>query len=64
MHTDIHLRLHALRAADLRTEAAAYRLSRAAAPAPGGLRGRLGWFLVEAGLRLVHHRPVHVARIA
>ncbi|MFD4771664.1 hypothetical protein [Streptomyces niveus] len=64
MHTDIHLRLHALRAADLRTEAARYRLSRATVPAPGALRGRLGWFLVEAGLRLVHHRPVHLARIA
>ncbi|MEV0780305.1 hypothetical protein [Streptomyces sp. NPDC050428] len=64
MHTDVHLQLHALRAADLRTEAARYRLARAAAPAPGGLRGRLGWLLVEVGLRLVHRRPVHLARIA
>ncbi|MEW1796823.1 MULTISPECIES: hypothetical protein [Streptomyces] len=64
MHSDIHLRLHALRAADLRTEAARYRLSRATVPAPGALRGRLGWFLVETGLRLVRHRPAHVARIA
>ncbi|MET9552676.1 hypothetical protein [Streptomyces sp. NPDC006645] len=64
MHTDVHLQLHALRAAELRTEAAEFRLSRGAAPAPGGLRRRLGWFLVEVGLHLVRHRPVHVARIA
>ncbi|MEU0527720.1 hypothetical protein [Streptomyces niveus] len=67
MHTDIHLRLHALRAADLRTEAALFRLSRAAVRPTGGLRGlrgRLGWFLVGLGLRLVHRPPVRVARIA
>ncbi|MFC9604452.1 hypothetical protein ACFTTN_13470 [Streptomyces niveus] len=64
MHTDIHLRLHALRAADLRTEAALFRLSRAAVQPSGGLRGRLGWFLVGLGLRLVHRPPVRVARIA
>ncbi|MFF2190300.1 hypothetical protein [Streptomyces sp. NPDC058155] len=64
MHTDIHLRLHALRAADLRTEAARFRLSHAAAQPSGGLRGRLGWFLVGLGLRLVHRPPVRIARIA
>ncbi|MFE3252520.1 hypothetical protein [Streptomyces sp. NPDC059209] len=64
MHTDIHLRLHALRAADLRTEAARFRLSRAAVQPSGGLRGRLGWFLVGLGLRLVHRPPVRLARIA
>ena len=64
MHTDIHLRLHALRAADLRTEAVRFRLSRAAVRPSVGLRGRLGWFLVGLGLRLVHRPPVRVARIA
>ncbi|WP_405619107.1 hypothetical protein OG292_30910 [Streptomyces sp. NBC_01511] len=64
MHTDVHLRLHDLRAAELRTEAARFRLARAGARPPGGLRGRLGWFLVGLGLRLVHRPPVRTARIA
>ncbi|MEV8335438.1 hypothetical protein [Streptomyces niveus] len=64
MHTDVHLQLHALRAAELRTEAAEFRLSRAGAPGPGRLRGLLGWFLVDLGLRLVHRPHVHAARIA
>ncbi|MET4921507.1 hypothetical protein P3L51_03885 [Streptomyces sp. PSRA5] len=69
MHTDVHLQLHALRAAELRTEADRFRLSRAAARPPGRLRRLLGWFLVDLGLRLVHrpavHRPpVRAARIA
>ncbi|WP_405799996.1 hypothetical protein [Streptomyces sp. NBC_01506] len=63
MHSDIHRELHALRAADLRTEVDRFRLAREART-PGGLRGRLGWFLVGLGLRLVHRPPVHVARIA
>lgn len=64
MHTDVHLQLHARRAAGLRTEAALFRLSRPAARPSGGLRGRLGWFLVGLGLRLVHRPPVRLARAA
>ncbi|MFF5087525.1 hypothetical protein [Streptomyces niveus] len=37
MHTDVPLQPHALRAAELRTEAAEFRLSRAGAPGPGRL---------------------------
>lgn len=61
MHADIHLHLHALRAAELRTEAARSGLSRAAAPTPvpGCVRDLLGWFLVDLGLRLVHRPAVH-----
>ncbi|MFE1246539.1 hypothetical protein [Streptomyces sp. NPDC058741] len=46
MHPDIHLALHHARAAELRA---------GAPPRPArrhGLRTRLGWTLVEVGLRL------------
>ncbi|WP_225802899.1 hypothetical protein [Streptomyces sp. NK15101] len=51
MHADIHLQLHALTAEELRNEAAAVRPD-APARVPA-LRARLGWKLVELGLRLV-----------
>ncbi|MEE1752274.1 hypothetical protein [Streptomyces sp. SP18CS02] len=57
MHPDVHLMLHALRAADLRD---------AAPPRPARrrlLRARLGWTLVEMGLRLAT-APAHAPRAA
>jgi hypothetical protein len=51
MHPETHLALHGLRAAELRAEADAHRLA-AAARRPRDLRIRLGWTLVEVGLRL------------
>ncbi|MGI5195058.1 hypothetical protein ACQEVY_15700 [Streptomyces sp. CA-288835] len=54
MYPETHLVLHHARAAELRAEADAYRLA-VAARRPGrprGLRTRLGWTLVEVGLRL------------
>ena len=51
MHPETHLALHHVRAAELRAEADAYRLA-AAARRPRDLRTRLGWTLVEVGLRL------------
>ncbi|WKX70599.1 hypothetical protein [Streptomyces sp. XD-27] len=67
MHSDIHLRLHHLRAEQLHQEARAVRSVRAAAGTrprpvrpphpPGLLRRRVGWGLVELGLRLVTPRP-------
>ncbi|MFD4831237.1 hypothetical protein ACFWPV_15485 [Streptomyces uncialis] len=51
MRPEIHLALHHVRAAELRAEADAYRLA-AAARRPRDLRTRLGWVLVEVGLRL------------
>lgn len=51
MHPEIHLALHHARAAEFRAEADAYRLA-VAARRPRGLRTRLGWTLVEVGLRL------------
>ncbi|CAL9569039.1 hypothetical protein [Streptomyces sp. Tu 3180] len=51
MHPHNHLALHHLRAAGLRAEADAHRLA-ASARRPRHLRTRLGWTLVEVGLRL------------
>ncbi|MER5207707.1 hypothetical protein [Streptomyces sp. NPDC002825] len=61
MHADIHLQLHALTATELRREAAAVRPD--AAPRVPVLRARLGWTLVELGLRLATpaHRPATLA---
>ncbi|MFI1718408.1 hypothetical protein ACIGW4_29720 [Streptomyces sp. NPDC053513] len=61
MHADIHLQLHALTAEELRRKAAAVR-PQAPARLPV-LRSRLGWKLVELGLRLVTpaHRPAVLA---
>lgn len=50
MHPDIHLALHHARATELRAEAGAQSPARTG-PAPS-LRSRLGWTLVEVGLRL------------
>lgn len=51
MHPETHLALHHARAADLRAEADAHRLA-ASARRPRRLRTRLGWTLVDVGLRL------------
>jgi hypothetical protein len=51
MHPGTHLALHHAHTAELRAEADAYRLA-AAARHPRDLRTRLGWALVEVGLRL------------
>ncbi|MFD0207800.1 hypothetical protein ACFVH9_01290 [Streptomyces hirsutus] len=51
MHIEIHLALHRIRVAELRAEADEHRLA-AAARRPQRLRTRLGWVLVEVGLRL------------
>ncbi|MFI8768475.1 hypothetical protein ACIGN6_26715 [Streptomyces sp. NPDC053792] len=51
MHADIHLQLHALTAEELRHQAAAVRPHSPATPAVP-VRIRLGWRLVEFGLKL------------
>ncbi|NUS87932.1 MAG: hypothetical protein HOY75_35825 [Streptomyces sp.] len=56
---DIHLRLHRIRAERLRREALRARARhrpRRSRP-PRRLRSRLGWTLVEVGLRLATPRP-------
>ncbi|NEB04845.1 hypothetical protein [Streptomyces sp. SID13726] len=57
MHPETHLALHHARAADLRAEADAYRLA-AEARQPYDIRARLGWTLIEMGLRLTTPRAV------
>ena len=52
MHPDTHLQLHHLRAADLRAEADAYRLTAETGNPRRRLRARVGWTLGEVGLRL------------
>ncbi|MGW2617866.1 hypothetical protein [Streptomyces sp. NPDC001500] len=58
MHPETHLALHHVRGAALRAEADAHRLAAAAARRtgvprnPAGVRARIGWTLVEVGLRL------------
>ncbi|MFI6641625.1 hypothetical protein [Streptomyces sp. NPDC050504] len=62
MHPYTHLRLHEARAAELRADAGPHPLSPTltSAPTPANTRGhrpdlraRLGWTMVELGLRLV-----------
>ncbi|MDT0462408.1 hypothetical protein [Streptomyces gibsoniae] len=52
MHSEIHLALHRVRAAELQAQAHAHGRALGARP-PRDLRVRLGWTLVEVGLRLV-----------
>ncbi|MER6980433.1 hypothetical protein [Streptomyces carpinensis] len=52
MLPETHLVLHHVHAAELRARAEAHRLA-AEAGHPSDLRARLGWTLVEVGLRLV-----------
>ncbi|MFD3730022.1 hypothetical protein [Streptomyces sp. NPDC058632] len=54
MDLETRLALHRIRAAELRTEADEHRLAAAARHSrrPRHLRTRLGWTLVEVGLRL------------
>ncbi|MEV0484915.1 hypothetical protein AB0I69_30435 [Streptomyces sp. NPDC050508] len=56
MHPETHLALHHTRAAELHAQADAHRLALTAKP-PRELRTRLGWTLVELGLRLAATAP-------
>ncbi|SOE74426.1 hypothetical protein SAMN05446589_5265 [Streptomyces sp. OV198] len=59
-HPDTHLALHHQRAAELRAQAETHHLT-ASARRPGELRTRLGWTIVEVGLRLAAAPRVAVA---
>ncbi|MGW0781127.1 hypothetical protein [Streptomyces sp. NPDC002913] len=58
MHSDIHLLLHTYRSAELRREAAEF------GPVRRPLRHRMGWTMVELGLRLAQAPPRRAARAA
>ncbi|MGW3286013.1 hypothetical protein ACWDR3_15390 [Streptomyces sp. NPDC001002] len=51
MHPETHLALHRLRAAELQAQAAEHHLA-LQTKRPRNLRTRVGWTLVEVGLRL------------
>jgi hypothetical protein len=51
MHPENHLALHRIRAAELQAQAAEHHLA-LQAKRPRNLRTRVGWTLVEVGLRL------------
>ncbi|MDW4905213.1 hypothetical protein RB628_07600 [Streptomyces sp. ADMS] len=57
MHPEPYLTPHHLRAAGLRAEADAHRLALAARRPAKDLRTRVGWTLVELGLRLASAPP-------
>ncbi|MEV3933066.1 MULTISPECIES: hypothetical protein [unclassified Streptomyces] len=52
MHSDIHLMLHTFRSAELRDEAAGFH------PARPGFRHRVGWTMIQLGLKLTQAPPV------
>ncbi|MGW0336180.1 hypothetical protein ACWD0J_30760 [Streptomyces sp. NPDC003011] len=56
MHPDIHLALHHARTAELQALADTHRLATGARQRHS-LRTRLGWALVEVGLRLATPKP-------
>jgi hypothetical protein len=62
MDPDLYLYVEQARGRELRAEAERHRQGRRRAEGRGslvrGLEARLGWALVEAGLRLVHRRAV------
>ncbi|MFD8573551.1 hypothetical protein [Streptomyces sp. NPDC059639] len=66
-HPDIHVYVHAARTAELRAAADAHRLRSAAAGDRGHrggavMRHRVGWLLIETGLRFL--RPPALPRTA
>ncbi|MFE6624748.1 hypothetical protein [Streptomyces sp. NPDC057740] len=56
MHPETHLALHRARAADLHAEARMHAVAAQVRPARD-LRTRVGWTLMEMGLRLAATRP-------
>ncbi|TDE42415.1 hypothetical protein E1295_27965 [Nonomuraea mesophila] len=59
MDTDLFLYVERLRAHELRAQAEHARLAGKPVHAVRRWEIRLGWTLVEMGLRLVHRRPAH-----
>ncbi|NBE96660.1 hypothetical protein FE391_23775 [Nonomuraea sp. KC401] len=59
MNSDLFLYVEHQRARELRAEAERHRVTTKPVPAVRRWQIRLGWTLVEMGLRLVHRRPAH-----
>ncbi|MER5278279.1 hypothetical protein ABT025_21345 [Streptomyces sp. NPDC002809] len=56
MHPETHLQLHRIRSAELRDRADAFRLAQRPVAPRKDLRTRLGWTMVELGLRVLPDR--------
>ncbi|WP_393058396.1 hypothetical protein [Streptomyces sp. LN549] len=61
MHPETHLELHRIRSTELRGQAHDFRLARRRAPRKD-LRTRLGWTMVEVGLRVLPQPTVMTPR--
>lgn len=61
MHPETHLQLHRIRSAELRRQADDFRLGLPRTPRKD-LRSRLGWTMVELGLRLIPDRSAMPSR--
>ncbi|MEU1435711.1 hypothetical protein ABZ438_16640 [Streptomyces sp. NPDC005786] len=67
MHPETHLQLHHVRSAELRSQSAEFHLAHRCAAPRKGLRARLGWTMVELGLRVIPDRtavPPRAPRMA
>ncbi|WP_049568776.1 hypothetical protein [Nonomuraea sp. SBT364] len=65
MHPDVHLSLDRIRAAELRESAHRWRLARVPRSTwTGAASRRIGWALIETGLRLVHHSASRKSAVA
>ncbi|MEU9847382.1 hypothetical protein [Streptomyces sp. NPDC047985] len=60
MHPEAHLLLHHQRSAELRQQATEFLLTPAGPRT--GLRTRVGWFLVESGLRILPRHSGNAGR--
>ncbi|MER6116719.1 hypothetical protein [Streptomyces sp. NPDC001743] len=58
MHPETHLQLHRIRSAELHAQADEFRTARDCTTPRKDLRTRLGWTMVELGLRVI---PAHAA---
>ncbi|MFI6859435.1 hypothetical protein ACIBKZ_05930 [Streptomyces sp. NPDC050421] len=67
MHPETHLELHRIRSAELRDQAAEFHLAHRCAAPRRDLRTRLGWTMIELGLRVIPARttvPPRAPRMA
>ncbi|MCM2413834.1 hypothetical protein [Streptomyces sp. RKAG290] len=62
MHPHTHLQLHRIRSAELRRQAADFRLAALCRAPRADLRTQLGWTMVELGLRLIPDRSAMPSR--
>ncbi|WP_406096503.1 hypothetical protein [Streptomyces sp. NBC_01013] len=62
MHPETHLQLHHIRSVELRGQADDFRLARRPDAPRDDLRTRLGWTMVELGLRVLPDRTTMTTR--